>query len=286
MSSIFSVGVLSAIEDENLHDRVEAVYGGSAGAVIGAYFLTRQLGRTRKIYSQDLSKTLYRPGNIPKLIFKTLWSRFVRRIPPEKLPYVISLDAVMDLMTKDFPLNVEYLKNQPIPLYSSFLDIDTGDVDYLDIRRGDTLLKIKAAINAVPGCYHRIVIKGKSYIDGAIKEPFSVKRLLKAFPDNRILMIANENIDRPFANRIKGKVEGLIAEWMLGRPVYNMFARREEIITEDLKAMQANDRVYLVNLPLGDVRKRYTTNQKNLESFFDHGVEKGRKAVKFIKGEI
>lgn len=286
MSSIFSVGVLSELEKADVYDRIEAVYAGSAGVVVAAYFLTRQMSETKKIYSQDLSRTLYNPQNIPKLVSTAIVSRFWRRIPPEQFPQVVNLDAVYELFTKDYPLDVDALKSQPIPLYASFLNIDTGEVDYLDVRAGDVLRNIMVSINAVPGCYKEMKLNGKRYIDGAVKEPFSVRAVRRRHPDQPVLMVANENIARPLANRIKGVLEGLIAEWMLGVPVYEMYAKRERIITADFRVMERDKNMRLVNLPIGDTAKRYTTDPKRLEEFFDQGAAKGREAVKYIRGEV
>jgi len=284
MSSMFSVGVLAELQKQDVYERIKAVYAGSAGVVVAAYFLARQMSETKKIYSQELSRTLYNPKNIPKLAGMAIVSRFWRRIPPEKFPQVVNIDAVYDVITEDYPLDIGYLKNQPIPLYASFLNIDTGELDYLDVRQGDTLKNIMVSINAAPGSYKEMRINGKRYIDGAIKEPFSIRVVRERHPDSPMLMIANENINRPLANYLKGAIEGLLAEWMLGLPVYEMYAKREQIITKDFRVMENDGNIRLVNLPIGDTAKRYTTDPKILEEFYELGAQKAREALQFIRG--
>ena len=50
MSGIFSAGVVTGLQDMNFYDKIEAIYGGSAGAINAAYFLSKQTKLGSSIY--------------------------------------------------------------------------------------------------------------------------------------------------------------------------------------------------------------------------------------------
>ena len=284
VSSLFGTGVLSAFAKSDLYGRIEAIYAGSAGVIIAAYFLTRNLEPIKKIYSEDIGRNAFNAGQVPKLLFQVLWSKFIRQIPPENFAKILNVQGVIDLMTVNHPLDIELLKNQPIPLYASLVDIHSGKMDYLDVRQGDTLKNLSAAINVPPGYYEPTQIGGKYYIDGAIKEPFSIRYIRSNHPDNRIVMIANEDIHRPAYNWLKGKVEGFMAAAMLGPQVYPMFAEREKVIEADFELIKSDPNILLANLQESHV-SYLTSNPEKLVEFYNLGVKKAAEAMKFIMGD-
>lgn len=55
MRGVVSAGMVTALETLGLRDVFDAVYGASAGAIIGAYFLTGQAGYGTTIYYEDIN---------------------------------------------------------------------------------------------------------------------------------------------------------------------------------------------------------------------------------------
>ena len=76
MSGVFGAGVITALEKENIYDKVKAVYGASAGAFNAAYFLTKQTELGSSIYYEDLTKNFIFLSNVLPTTFQRFWKKY------------------------------------------------------------------------------------------------------------------------------------------------------------------------------------------------------------------
>jgi len=72
MAGVFSAGVVTKFQELDIYDKIEAVYGASAGALNAAYFLTKQTKFGLDIYAVEMPKNLIRFKNT----FKAILQRF------------------------------------------------------------------------------------------------------------------------------------------------------------------------------------------------------------------
>ena len=100
MRGVVSAGMLAGLESLDLLRVFDAVYGASAGAFNGAYFLTGQAAYGTTIYYENLNTKN----------FINIW-RLFRGKP------VVSLEYVLEkVLVQEKPLNWQAVLNSPIPL--------------------------------------------------------------------------------------------------------------------------------------------------------------------------
>lgn len=283
MSGVFGAGVVTRLQELNFYNKIEAVYATSAGVMNGAAFLAKQMEIESSIYYEDLIKNFIFPENIPRGALQRIWNGYIHEIPRKKILQVINIDYLIYILKNKKPLDIQKIKKQKIPLYAKLLNLNTGKIEYFDIREGDVLQILKAAVSILPYDFVPEIINGKKYADGSIKEPIGLKYLLEKYPENKIVIVLNILVIRGPKHHFSNFLEAVFARPIF-KTLYKFFMNRENSIREDIILAGKNqNRVLLIHPPLNNPTTVYTTDAKKLKITYEMGKKEANKIKEFIE---
>jgi len=156
MRGVVSAGMVSALEELGLARAFDAVYGSSAGAINGAYFLAGQATLGATIYYDDINTRE----------FIDLW-RPLRGRPILDLEFFID-----DVAVKRKTLDTARLLSSPTPLVVLATDVETADAAaFRTFENGADLLHAMRAGSTMPvvagGPY---TYRGRRYLDASLSQ--------------------------------------------------------------------------------------------------------------------
>lgn len=284
MAGVFSGGVLNALDKLDFQENVEAVYAVSAGALNAAYFLTKQTDLGSSIYLEDLPGRFILPFKIPLGLFQLFWNRFIKNLSPESKIYnVIDVDYLFNVVKNKKRLDISELKKQKINFYIKLLNISTGDCEYLNIRDGNPLMILRAAVDVKPYYFPYQIINKNSYVDGGIKEQFGIDYLLDKYPRNKIIAIFNEPIYRRMKYNVKNFLEGLISTlYPYKVSLFKFFRNREYLMKIDIAKALDNPRVLLIYPPRRNGILQLTKKPRRLMKHHQLGIKEAKEILDFI----
>ena len=161
MRGVFGAGVCIALEELGYTNGFDELYGVSAGALNGAYFLSGQASYGTTIYYQDINNKHF----INFLRFKR----------------IVDIDFVMNIIKKIKPLNINRLLSSPTIFNILLTQVSTGEsiIFKSKFNKAD-LLKILKATAAIPFAYDIPVnIQGKDYLDGGVSCPIPITEAIE-----------------------------------------------------------------------------------------------------------
>ena len=161
MRGVVSGGMAVAMEELGLTHAFDAVYGSSAGAICGAYFLSGQAALGVRIYSEDINN-----------------SRFASRARLLLGRPVVNLDfLVNDVMVRTKALDTSAVLQSSAPLAVLATDVASGEPALLTaFANGDELraaLRAGATMPVVGGGPQ--VFRGRRYFDASLSEPIPLR---------------------------------------------------------------------------------------------------------------
>ena len=284
MSGIFGAGLVTAFQDMDFYDKIEAIYGGSAGAINAAYFLSKQTKLGSSIYYEDLIKNFIFPLNVPLGIAQRFWNRYIRELQTKKILNAVDIDYAINLVKYKKQLNVENIKKQNIKLYVKLLNVSNCEIEYLDAQKNDILMLLKAAISISPYYFNSQKINEKEYIDGTIKEPIGLSYILRKHPNNKIIVVINEPIIRGIKHYAKNFLEGLVAR-TIHKDLFQCFTNRESLVRKDIKEAINNKRVLLISPSRDNPTIPKTTDYNKLIATYNMGKREAEKIKDFLKNK-
>jgi predicted patatin/cPLA2 family phospholipase len=160
MRGVISAGMVVALEQMGWLECFDAVYGSSAGAMNGAYFVAGQAAVGATIYHDDINRRA-----------------FIDLLRPLRGKPILDLDFLVDdVMRKQKPLDTARVIASPVPLIALATDAQTGRRHlFRDFADGRDLLRALRAgatmpVFAGPPYAHR---RGR-YFDALLSEPIPV----------------------------------------------------------------------------------------------------------------
>ena len=154
MRGVVSAGMVTALEHLGLRDLFDAVYGTSAGAINGAYFLSGQAAYGTTIYYENVNN-----------------SRFIARrriISPGR---VMSLEFLLDqVMAHEKILDWQAVLGSPIPLKVVVTSMDRRRAEVLEgfLSREELWESLRASSRVPVIAGPPVVIGDARYIDGTV----------------------------------------------------------------------------------------------------------------------
>lgn len=229
MRGAVSAGMVAAIKYCGLENTFDVIYGSSAGSIVGAYFVSRQLPIYGAQIYYDIICSIPEDGRR----FIDLWALrhhpYLRLARRKKTGYygegarpVLLLDLLIDsVMRKERPLDWEafwkYHSQQPLkPVASSLNEMCATTLD--SFRTLDEFLECLRASARVPGIAgNPVEINGEFYADGLLFEPIPYRSALRdGCTDVLVLRTKPENF------RLKGTKPGIF-EKHIAMPYFDMF---------------------------------------------------------------
>jgi predicted patatin/cPLA2 family phospholipase len=157
MRGVVAAGMVTALEELGLTAAFDAVYGSSAGAICGAYFLARQAVLGSRIFSEDINNR-----------------HFASRARGLGGGAIINLDYLVDdVMVRVKPLRADAVLASPSRLSVLATDVTSGEAALL--RDFATAAELRAALRA--GATMPIIaggpypFRGRRYFDASLTEP-------------------------------------------------------------------------------------------------------------------
>jgi predicted patatin/cPLA2 family phospholipase len=160
MRGVISAGMVSALEKLGMAAAFDAVYGSSAGAINGAYFLAGQAAVGTRIYYEDINN-----------------QRFIDLRRAVRGRAIVDLGFLLDdVAVHRKRLDVSRLLENPAPLAVMATDVETESAVTLGgfdaPARLFGALRASATMPVIAGAPH--VFEGRRYLDAALTEPIAV----------------------------------------------------------------------------------------------------------------
>jgi predicted patatin/cPLA2 family phospholipase len=284
MSGVFGEGVMTTLQEMNFYDKIEAIYAESAGAMNGAVFLSKKTKLGGEIYLKHLGRKFVLFPNLLITPFQRLWHRFIHRIPKHKTRNLVDIDYLFRVVRKKKPIDPEEIRKQPIKFYVKLLNVNNGEIDYLNVKKHDTLKVLKAATSVAPFYFGSQKINGKEYIDANIKTPIGLEYLLATYPNQKIVLVLNLRPKRSFIFYLRNFIEGTIATTMYkAPPLFRCALGRENSVRRSIKLAQKNKRVLFIYPSANDPTMPWTTDYKKLKTTYEMGKKAAKKIIEFAK---
>ncbi len=229
MRGVFTAGALCALEAMGLRAAFDSVYGSSAGAVNGAYFLADQVTLGTSIYYTEINNRRFID-----------WRRLLAGT-------AVDIDFCYDeVVGRRKPLALERVlaSRARLHIYVTNADqIATECFTQHELPRARDLLTLLKASAAMPLVYRRPVLyAGTRYVDGALFTPVP---LLEAIADGctHILVL----LSRPLATAAatpQGFLMPLVLrsiDWRAGKALAQAWGRGQEQLRRSLELLRNTD---------------------------------------------
>jgi len=177
MRSIIAGGLLVAMHQLGFTETFNKVYGTSAGAIAGAYFLAKETPYGISIFYEEINNKKF--------------------INIHKVPHFLNIDYLIDVIKNKKKLNTQTIRQSPSELIINATDIETGKAKFFSSKKDldvDIIKAIKASC-ALPIYYDKpIKIKGRKYLDGGVVTSFPIeKAVADGCTDILIIMTKSQN---------------------------------------------------------------------------------------------
>jgi predicted patatin/cPLA2 family phospholipase len=160
MRGVVSAGMVAALEQLGLTNAFDAVYGSSAGAINGAYFLTGQANLGATIYSEDINNRhfidLRRPLTGRAIVdLGFLLEHVARRLKPLDTARVLASASPLTVIATDVQASS----------MAALRDFENGEALFTALRAGATM----PIVAGPPVSY-----SGRMYLDASLTQPIPV----------------------------------------------------------------------------------------------------------------
>lgn len=157
MRGVVSAGMVAALEELGLTSAFDAVYGSSAGAINGAYFLAGQAAFGATVYSEDINNR-----------------HFIDFRRPLGGRPIVDLDFLIDeVATHIKTLAVDRVLSSPTPLHVLATDVEAATATVFSAfpDRAALLRALKAGARMPIIAGDPVTIGDRRYLDASLTEP-------------------------------------------------------------------------------------------------------------------
>ena len=166
MRSVHSAGALKALSEMGFSDDYfDFVFGASAGACNGAYFIAGQTNQFWEMWSESLLSDK----------FINIKNMFSRTKP------VLDIDLIVEeIMVRKHPVNLQKLINSKTQFYTIVTNCETGKAEYFLNNKPENFFDIIKASSSIPMLYNRTIqINGAEYMDGALADALPINKAIE-----------------------------------------------------------------------------------------------------------
>lgn len=164
----YGLGLLKAMEEVWIADKIEAVYGVSAGAIIGAYW-------TAGYSAQEIFDIFMTFTKSKLLSWKTLWLLSKKSL--------LSNATIKEQFVQDLPKQFGWLKKK---LY--IWSVDTNKAKFHLFNEGDLIHPLLWSMS-IPGIFPPVSYQHHDLVDGWVLNNFPVDLAKEQHPHNKIIGI-------------------------------------------------------------------------------------------------
>ncbi|MEK7579498.1 MAG: patatin-like phospholipase family protein [Patescibacteria group bacterium] len=285
MLGVFGAGVVTHLEEADVYKDISAVYGTSAGAFIGAYFLSRQTKLGSSIFYEDLTHDFISIPSFCIGVTQRLWGHVVGKMPWKNLRDAFDVDYLMNVAKKTKPLDVGKIETNPIPLYVKLFNITDRKIEYVDARQVGVFHALRATVQLLPYTHTPEHIGEKNYMDAGNIETIGLATLRTRHPHEKIvLVLSGETRRKRWRRAWKRYIEGKIMSYMFGRDLFDFYKKADKDVESDILFAQSDPKILVVAPPRNNSALSRTTNPKVLKVTYAMGIGAGKSIVGFIEG--
>ncbi len=206
MRGIYSMAALMAIEECNLSNAFDHVFGSSAGAINAAYLLAEQAELAVTVYLDDISN-----------------KNFVDFF---RLRKIVDIDFLVDeVLKKHKALDVNKVMNSRALFHLILTDVLTSEATVFTNRDKEfDLMEALRATAALPILYNKIIqVNGRGYIDGGLRDAVPLIRAIEAGCTDIVVVLTREpafrrhppnfflrQIEKPFISSLPKATQNLL----------------------------------------------------------------------------
>lgn len=211
MRGVIAAGMVAALEELGLTHAFDGVYGSSAGAICGAYFLAGQAEVGARIFTENINNR-----------------RFASRLRTFSTRPIVDLNfLVNDVMVGVKPLDTDSVLRSSTPLLVVATDVASASTALLQgFADGEELraaLRAGATMPIIAGPPHPF--RGRRYFDASLTEPIPLPSADKAGFTHIVVLLtrprgvprAVSRFDRLVVGPRLARVSALLAEGYLAR---------------------------------------------------------------------
>jgi predicted patatin/cPLA2 family phospholipase len=283
MSGVFGAGVVTAMQEYDLYEKIDRVYACSAGAINAAYFLTKNTKIGSSIYYEDLTKDFIHYGHVIPGAMQRLIKGPILPEDPYTYKNAMMVRKLFEVMGSNKLLNINDLVNQPIPFIVKVLNQKNMKIEYINIKKVDPTKLLKAAICAPPYTFEFEKINGCRMIDSNICEVIALDELLNICGNKKIVIVLNRPVRNIIINKIACFFEGLVASWQYGKEYFYFPFEREKQFRKDFKKAQNLNNILLIYPKSDKVANAKSIKKDVLLHSYEHGKESASAIMKFVK---
>jgi predicted patatin/cPLA2 family phospholipase len=238
MRGVVAGGMVSALEDLGLLNCFDSIYGSSAGACAGAYFLAGQAKFGTRIYYEDINNKS----------FINIWRGLIGR------PIMSTAFLIDHVMRVNKPLNVDEIRRHAGVLHIAATRASTGQPvvfsQFADTE--DFFRKLKASISIPIIAGRGVMIGSELVFDGGMSQQVPVMSALQAATHMLVLVTRREHeVERPVregAYKLDEIVLGLVYGWRIAKAYRDRNRRTNEVLSAVLSGqLHANGREIAVD---------------------------------------
>lgn len=191
----------------------------------------------------------------------------------------LDLDYLIDeVFRRRIPLDAARLRASDVPLEVPATDVDSGGVEYFDLRRADPFRVLRAAMSLPGAVVEPVEIDGRRFVDGGVVDQLPIERALSVGVTDATVILT-----RPAS--FESRPIGRTALWWATRKFPGLrgtLLRRHEKLGRAMELLRrpprgVSMRTISPNRPLPV--KRWTTRRARLLRGIQRGSEDARAAL-------
>ena len=163
----YALGILKWLEELGYKDKIDAIYGVSAGAILASYW-------SAGYSAQEIFDRFYQTKNFINIFSLNLLSK----------KSLLKNQTLADQFTKDLPKHISDLSKK---VYIWATDVTTGK--FILFHKDELVPALLWSI-AIPGIFPAIKHAQHILIDGGVSNNFPVEKAKKTYPGHKIIWIA------------------------------------------------------------------------------------------------
>lgn len=272
MRSLYTSGVLDIFMENDI--KVDALIGVSAGALTGANYISKQIGRSAKINIEYCDNPNY--IGIKALKKSKGWFGF---------DYLFN-----EISKNEVPFDEEtFNKNNECKFIVGATNCNTGKTEYFEKRDWKKIEKVLQASSSMPLVSNMVDINGGKYLDGAIECNIPIKWALDNDYDKIIVVLTRDEtyVKKPISNKMK-KAYALVYKKYpeLIKTIYNRPQKYNEL-REKIKELEKTGRILILKPKTPINIARLEKDKEKLKKLYENGRketnDKLKEIIEYIK---
>jgi len=262
MRGIYTAGVLEYFSEHGIY--FPYTIGVSAGACMGASYLSRQLGRNRIVNVNWVSDPRY-------ISWRNLW----------KNGQLFGMDFIFDeIPNKLVPFDYEAFQNSPEEYVIGTTDCITGEAVYYRKRDpGYDLLKLLRASSSLPFIAPIVEFGGRKLLDGGIADPIPLREAEKEGYKRNVLILTRNSDYRKSRSRFPWLLKRAYAKYP---KLVETMLHRYEVYNETLAYIESQEKsgnVFVIRPQEPLVVGRMERDPRKLDALYMQGYRDAGKLM-------